>query len=351
MAVRRGLSLSHLIGIGDAPIMDPLQENIGLVLSVLMLTGVILIRPIFTQRKRAEHALRESEEKFRLLFDESAVGNSLTTLDGEIRVNRAFCDMLGYPCAEMSDRTTWRQLTHPDDIPATEAAMTALSMGDVHSVRFEKRFLRKDGGVVWADVSSSLHRSASGEPEYFMTTVVDITTRKAAEDRLQHQVTTDDLTGATSRRRFFELAQGELKRAVRHGEPLTIAFIDVDHLKNVNDSRGHAAGDGVLIAFVDVCQKCIREIDVLARLGGDEFALLMPATTCAQALATIGRVSAALKADIASVPEHTPTTISAGIAGLSDESETLDALLRRADRALYRAKDAGRDRIVVDAHS
>jgi diguanylate cyclase (GGDEF)-like protein len=150
-------------------------------------------------------------------------------------------------------------------------------------------------------------------------------------------------------RSFLDTAQGELKRAVRHHEPLAVAFIDIDYLKRVNDTYGHAAGDEALVAFADICRQRIRDIDVLARMGGDEFALLLPTTTAQQAHTTVERLRLALEAlplDLAG--ESVSITVSAGIAGLSGDDEPLDRLMDRADRALYKAKNEGRNRTVVD---
>lgn len=173
--------------------------------------------------------------------------------------------------------------------------------------------------------------------------------RSRLEERLRRQATTDDLTGVSNRRRFFEMARGELKRVQRHTEPVAVVFMDIDLLKDVNDTLGHSGGDAALVSFAHVCRTCIREIDVLARMGGDEFALLLPATSREQARATVERIRSTLKKESADRPSAAaPMTFSAGITGLSGEDDTIDALLRRADRALYTAKAAGRDRVVVD---
>ena len=139
-----------------------------------------------TQRNQAEDALRESEDKFRYVFDYSPVGMSLTLPTGEVRANRAFRDMLGYSQDELRDRT-WQEISHPDDIEATQRETAALLAGDTETARFTKRYLKKDGSVVWADVSTSLRRDSAGVPVFFMTIVNDITERKRAETALREE--------------------------------------------------------------------------------------------------------------------------------------------------------------------
>jgi two-component system cell cycle response regulator len=168
------------------------------------------------------------------------------------------------------------------------------------------------------------------------------------EDELRHQATTDVLTGISNRRHFLALAQNEINRAQRLNHPLAIALLDIDHFKSINDVYGHAAGDQALSIFVTTCQQNLREIDVLARLGGDEFVILLPETGCDQAYTALERIRKALTAvpfDFAGQPVQ--ITISIDIANLAHESESLDAFLGRADEALYRAKEAGRNQIVI----
>ncbi len=138
-----------------------------------------------TANTKSEEALRVSEDKFKYLFEKSIVAKSLTKPDGEVTVNDAFCELLGYTREEISDRATWQQLTHPDDIANAERIIAALLAGEMPSARFTKRYLHKDGHVIWADLSTSLRRDPKGQPEYFMTTILDITERKNAEDELR----------------------------------------------------------------------------------------------------------------------------------------------------------------------
>ncbi len=137
-----------------------------------------------TARKRAEEALWESEDKFKYVFDHSPTGKSITLPTGEIQANRALSDILGYTIKELN-RLRWQEITHPDDIDITQKAVDRILSGESLALRFEKRYLRKDGSVVWADVGVVLRRDPAGRPLYFMTSVVDVTERRKAEEALR----------------------------------------------------------------------------------------------------------------------------------------------------------------------
>jgi PAS domain S-box-containing protein len=137
-----------------------------------------------TERKLAEDALRESEDKFKYVFDHSLIPKSITLLSGEINVNGAFCEMLGYQPEELK-RINWADISHPDDIELTNDSLNLVLSGKKDSARFIKRYIHKNGTIVWADVGTSLRRDADNNPQYFLTSVNDITERKAAEEALR----------------------------------------------------------------------------------------------------------------------------------------------------------------------
>ena len=136
-----------------------------------------------TEQQLVKEALRESEDKFKYYFDHSSVGTSLTLPTGEINVNQAFCDMLGYNLPEFKNKK-WQEITHPEDVELTQREVDQLLSGKRDSVRFIKRFIHKDGSVVWGDISSSMRRDADGKPLHLMSSVIDITERKQAEEVL-----------------------------------------------------------------------------------------------------------------------------------------------------------------------
>ncbi|HXF84054.1 MAG TPA: histidine kinase N-terminal 7TM domain-containing protein [Anaerolineales bacterium] len=176
----------------------------------------------------------------------------------------------------------------------------------------------------------------------------DITGLKRAQAELQRLATTDVLTQVFNRRYFLEMADRELKRALRLKHPLALVLMDIDRFKDINDTFGHAAGDQVLITFAKVCQANIREIDLLARFGGEEFAALMPESGHEQAYLVAERLRLAVAQAPTDFDGHQISiTSSFGIATVESDRDTLEVVLRRADQALYAAKQAGRNRVVA----
>ncbi|NIE55267.1 MULTISPECIES: GGDEF domain-containing protein [unclassified Burkholderia] len=168
-------------------------------------------------------------------------------------------------------------------------------------------------------------------------------------EKLEHLAATDPLTGATNRRQFIESVQAEINRAKRHGAPFSLLALDLDHFKAINDSYGHQAGDQVLQRFVNKCADAIRPYDGVARMGGEEFMVLLPQA----ALDTARSIGERIRAAIADAPfeagvgEPVKVTVSVGASEFGRDGETIDAILRKADERLYRAKHQGRNRVVA----
>jgi diguanylate cyclase (GGDEF)-like protein len=163
--------------------------------------------------------------------------------------------------------------------------------------------------------------------------------------RARHAADHDHLTGARSRRAFFDLAAREQARSLRRSSPLSLLLFDVDHFKRINDTHGHAAGDQVLVDIVQRTTTVIRSIDIVARLGGEEFAVLLPDTGADTALVVAER----LRHELDRALDAAGYTVSIGAATLHPD-ETIDAMLKRADAALYAAKAGGRN-AVADART
>ena len=180
----------------------------------------------------------------------------------------------------------------------------------------------------------------------FMTLMMAVGFMTVATRRLQvvmeHRSGTDPLTGALNRRGFAAAYGREVARMKRHGEPISLLSIDLDYFKAINDQHGHAVGDQVLVHAARTTLSALREIDHVARFGGEEFIVLLSGTTAERAKATALRIQALLLAARGGdLPDY---TVSIGIASQQAPDESLEALMARADAALYRAKAAGRDR-------
>ncbi len=170
---------------------------------------------------------------------------------------------------------------------------------------------------------------------------------KDAVDRAEEIAMRDVLTGTYNRRHLMDVLRREISRAQRLGAPLAVCLLDIDHFKRINDSWGHAAGDAVLRHFATVAATGLRAVDVFGRFGGEEFLLILPDTDARGAAAVAERIRAAGEQDaFPGIPAGHQLTVTIGVAGRNRE-ETGDALLARADLALYRGKDAGRNCVVV----
>ncbi|HTX92856.1 MAG TPA: PAS domain S-box protein [Anaerolineales bacterium] len=148
----------------------------------------VAVFDVITERKQAEEDLRLSEDKFKYIFDYSTVGKSITLPSGEIHPNKAFCEMLGYSPEEL-DSKKWREISHPEDIDLNQKVIDSILAGEKESGRFIKRFIHKNGNVVWGDIGTSLRRDDEGNPLYFISTIMDITERKQVEAALQESET------------------------------------------------------------------------------------------------------------------------------------------------------------------
>jgi diguanylate cyclase (GGDEF)-like protein len=176
----------------------------------------------------------------------------------------------------------------------------------------------------------------------------EIERRKILENELRHRASTDVLTGVYSRRSILELGELEIKRMERNDARLVVLMLDIDHFKAINDNYGHNAGDEALRVFSRVCQNNLREIDLFGRLGGEEFVAIMPGTGQDDALAVARRICN--KVAETEIPHGSSTlkiTVSIGLAEANRDESSFDAVLAQADKALYAAKNNGRNRIEV----
>ena len=197
-------------------------------------------------------------------------------------------------------------------------------------------------------VIAELERNHNGIPTKIIGAVQDITKRKAREKELKRQATVDGLTGIFNRSHFLTRANEELQRIHRYGGTCVLLMVDIDHFKMVNDNFGHAAGDTILQRITAICKDSLRSTDVPGRIGGEEFAILLLETELADAKQAADRLRQNIEQAVFILEEgvQMPVHVSIGVAKHRSPSESLAELMLRADKALYRAKSTGRNRVV-----
>ncbi len=311
------------------------------------------------------HALNESEKRFRLLSDNAPVMIWIADQNGKrIFHNRVWTDVIGEDVAH--DPEIWFEVIHPEDRAAYKKHFGKL-IEKPEPADFEYRVKNKKG-----DYRHFLERVLPREEEDgdfmgLIASTVDVTSLKQAEELLmQANITleievekrteeirklmlTDTLTNTKNRRFLMDQLETEIIRSQRYNSPLTLIFFDIDHFKMVNDTYGHRAGDNVLTATAGNISKQLRDCDYLCRYGGEEFIALLPETSLDRAGEIADRVLAIIRKT--KLPDlGKAITISAGV-GEWQKGESRHDFLERCDKALYAAKDAGRDRISIAGQS
>ena len=219
--------------------------------------------------------------------------------------------------------------------------------------------LKADGSRFWCSAMITVLPDAAATPAQvggaipaaddettYCLVLRDITDKRAAAEEHRKATTCDHLTGIANRRTFFESAELEFERWKRAPRPLSLLYLDIDHFKMVNDNHGHPAGDAVLRHVATTISELFRQVDVVARVGGEEFAVLLPSTALPDALAVAELLRAAVARQTIDVNGVSiRVTLSVGVASMAADVTGIDALIKRADTALYAAKGAGRNRV------
>jgi diguanylate cyclase (GGDEF)-like protein/PAS domain S-box-containing protein len=349
-------SITYFVGAAAAAIIVRLIGIVGFtafvvatpMIAIVYLTYQTYLKNIETVERHVA-ALQESEERFRSAFDYAAIGMALVSPEGRwLQVNRSLCAILGYTEAELLGMT-FQEITHPDELATVLSHVRQMAEGKMPTCQTEKRYIHKDGHVVWIYLSISRVREAQADGARLIFQIQDINDRKQAERQLLHDAFHDALTGLSNRALFIDRLKLALARHKRLGaDHFAVLFLDLDRFKVINDSLGHTIGDQLLVGIARRLETCLRPGDTVARLGGDEFTILLEDVTDAREVTAIAqRIQKELALPFNLGGHEVFTTASIGIAPSTTGYERPDDILRDADTAMYRAKSLGKSRYEI----
>jgi diguanylate cyclase (GGDEF)-like protein/PAS domain S-box-containing protein len=304
-----------------------------------------------TQQQRLEDLVRlrtgdlqDMLEFNKKVIDASPVGIAVYAHDGQcVTINDVFCRILDMDKEQVLSRN-FKSLTmlYPSGI--AQYARQTLDSG--LTSQHEGYFDTPEGKRTWLDFQ--IVRFTRHNIHHVLLLLRDITERKRMVEKLRTLAFTDSLTGVNNRRRFLELARNELKRARRHDRPFAFLILDIDYFKDINDSHGHDQGDVVLKKLATTCLRVLRDIDIFGRLGGEEFGAVLVETDLEQASAIAERLRATVADDSLDIDGARVTlTVSIGVAVWRETDTSFSDLMLQADKALYTAKNQGRNRVVA----
>lgn len=227
-----------------------------------------------TERVHADRALQEARKRFQTAFEQAPIGMGLVDPEGRwLTVNPSLCRLVGREVADLLT-TDFQSITHAEDLGADVAGLEAALAGETDGYQMDKRFVRPDGTIVWAQLNRSLVRDEDGAPLYFITQLMDISERKQAEeelrrygDHLNELALQDPLTGLRNYRDLHAMLDSEIARSRRYDSQWSMVLLDVDGFREINATAGNLAGDQVLREVAAAIVAGGRDSDLVARRG------------------------------------------------------------------------------------
>lgn len=345
---RKALSSKHLLDIAEECItVKNGQERILHTKKIPILDAqgnpeyLLGISQDITERKLAEHALRASEERFRLIAENVSDLIAIVDIDGKRLYNSpSYCALFGEDVL-LPGSDSFAQIHIDDREQVIQLFHETIKSGQGRPTQF--RFLLPDGNVRFIESQGNPVRGESGEVDRIILVSRDVTERLSADERLRHLAHHDLLTDLPNRVLMRDRIEQALIQAQRSNRRAAILFIDLDHFKNINDLLGHTVGDQLLREVAQRLTRCVRDSDTVSRQGGDEFIVLLQGLPMrAHAVVTAEKIVAAFSQPL-TVGNHTlNVTASIGVAVYPDDGIEAETLLKNADTAMYHVKDSGR---------
>lgn len=306
-----------------------------------------------TERKKAELALNESKRFLEIIFN--SIQDPFGIIDRDfniIKVNESYAKMRGWTINQLIGKKCYKILRNRKNV--CEDCLVQKTFETARPCYKEKPLTTKNGNHIWIEIYTYPILDKEGNVTNVIEYTRDITKRKRMEterdiliDKFQTLSNTDDLTGLYNRRALLEKLEEEIKRAKRYNSKLSLLLCDLDYFKEVNDSFGHDVGDKVLQIIANLIHKSLRDIDILGRYGGDEFLIILPETSIKGAKHIAKRILYIINKQKININnfKNIKTTMSIGITEFNPYKEDIKSFIKRADNALYMAKDKGRNRV------
>jgi diguanylate cyclase (GGDEF)-like protein/PAS domain S-box-containing protein len=318
--------------------------------------GIIGVGRDISERKRADKELRESEERFKRIFDEGPFGMGLESPDRTIiAVNKVLCELLGYTEQELIGKNI-ADITYEEDREKSEELLGQLFANSIPVFRMEKRYIKKDGDILWAHTTISAVDGQDGNVLYGLAIIEDLTESRKAAEKIHLLAYYDSLTELPNRTFHKELIKRSIEHAQRHKEIFAIIYIGLDNFQRINDTLGHSTGDILLKAVADRLTKSLRQSDyitrsdkhetvnVVSRMGGDEFIVLAHDLNQAEdAAKTSHRLLAEMSAPYDLNGREVFLTVSIGISLYPDDGTDVEDLLKNAEKAMRHTKSEGKN--------
>ena len=298
-------------------------------------------------RQQAISEVSRSQERFRAYFDGALIGMVALSPDGHfLEANESFLRMTGYAKNELFARK-WEEIKDPEDRYVAREDYDRVMRGEIDFYRKDKRLLRSDGQIIYGHTAVRAVRKSTGEVDYFVINVEDVTEKKKSQEVIWRQANFDMLTGLPNRFMFLDRLKEEIKKSHRGDVSLALLFIDLDRFKEVNDTLGHQMGDKLLIEAALRISSCLRESDTVSRFGGDEFTVILSHVHAADHIEEVAQnVLDRLSFPFVLGEDEESVFISAsiGITIYPADGSDADKLLQNADQSMYVAKNSGRNR-------
>ncbi|MFA5322730.1 MAG: EAL domain-containing protein [Smithella sp.] len=297
-----------------------------------------------TERKNAEEALRQSEEKHRNILENIQEAYFEVDLAGNFTFfNDSLCRLTGCEREELTG-ANYKQFSDQEMSKKTFKVFHNVFIKDESVDAFDWQIIRKDGSRRYIEASVSLRKKSSGQPIGFRGVIRDITERKRIEQELNHMATHDVLTGLPNRLMFSQLLDHSIQSAQRNKKQLAVFFIDLDRFKTINDSLGHEAGDKLLMEMALRFKQSLRNVDVVGRLGGDEFIILIEDFNNLKQVETLAhKILSTVMKPMFLMGEECRVTASIGISIYPKDGQDEQSLMKNADIAMYFAKEDGKN--------